>query len=214
MQVRRYYEGKGFQRVLIRSGKVGPVEGEPTDERLCDVCNNLLTAQRLFGRLPDADIYLNSEDQPMALRTELPPSIPPPPLSYCGTAAHHELSIPLAPLDVSHEAHFQHTMQALATAHPWDAKLNKAAWRGSSTGGLIDEANYQSLPRIRMVNISLHHPQLLDANITGCTQCRGDKIQPLLAQLGYGYGHWLRYGAEDALRGEEGRGRCIMKGLS
>lgn len=46
-------------------------------------------------------------------------------------------------------------MERLAASHPWGDKLNRAVWRGSTTGepSGIDETNYEALPRIRLANL-------------------------------------------------------------
>eukprot|EP00301_Raphidiophrys_heterophryoidea_P001081 c10540_g1_i2.p1 GENE.c10540_g1_i2~~c10540_g1_i2.p1 ORF type:complete len:492 (+),score=63.46 c10540_g1_i2:1-1476(+) len=55
---------------------------------------------------------------------------------------------------------------------PWEFKINRAAWRGSSTGfELITSNNWQDLPRARLCLFSITNPDLLDARITAFVQC-------------------------------------------
>lgn len=192
-QVYQFYQNRGLARILIRSGRVGPGQARFPEDRYCDVIRNLLAAQRLFGRLGDCDIYLHLQDEPTILRSELPEQIPPPPWGFCTTAAHHEISVPLARIDASHEVAFQHKMERLAASHPWESKINRAVWRGTTTGrpSGIDESNYESLPRVRLANLSLHHPDLLDCRLAACTQCAGS-VKDVLEGQGYGYSHFIR----------------------
>ncbi len=66
---------------------------------------------------------------------------------------------------------------------PWDKKINKGFWRGATTGSLfdendyfnsytsiVDEKNYAKLPRIKLVDFSNSHPDLVDARFTIITQ--------------------------------------------
>ena len=44
--------------------------------------------------------------------------------------------------------------------YPWNTKINKAVWRGSTTG---DASNWRDLPRSKLVQYSLDYPSILDA---------------------------------------------------
>ncbi|KAJ7286916.1 glycosyl transferase family 90-domain-containing protein [Mycena rebaudengoi] len=56
----------------------------------------------------------------------------------------------------------------------WEDKKPTAYWRGSTSGGNLDAQNYHSFPRIRLVDISLRRPDLIDAAITRLHNCNPD----------------------------------------
>lgn len=47
--------------------------------------------------------------------------------------------------------------------YPWALKLNKAFWRGATTGGLYKIHNYQQFPRTKLAELSKNFPNLIDA---------------------------------------------------
>lgn len=54
----------------------------------------------------------------------------------------------------------------LVQANPWESRNNTAFWRGSPTGGIYTFENWRDMPRTRLVNLSLHQPDFLDAMFT------------------------------------------------
>lgn len=54
--------------------------------------------------------------------------------------------------------------------YPWDVKLKRAFWRGSSTGGDFTLDNWQSFPRAKLVLHSFSSPRDLDARFTSLVQ--------------------------------------------
>lgn len=57
---------------------------------------------------------------------------------------------------------------------PWNEKIEKVIWRGSSTDGIdgwgcnsYDKANWKTFPRGALVNLSNQYPDLIDAKFTG-----------------------------------------------
>ena len=54
---------------------------------------------------------------------------------------------------------------------PWVARSPVAFWRGSTTGMVTDsKTGWRSLPRLRLCEIGLSHPDMLDAKITSVVQ--------------------------------------------
>lgn len=47
--------------------------------------------------------------------------------------------------------------------YPWESKTNKAFWRGATTGGLYRMHNYTQMPRVKLVKLATHFPELIDA---------------------------------------------------
>jgi hypothetical protein len=54
--------------------------------------------------------------------------------------------------------------------YPWNRKIEKAFWRGSSTGGVYTRENWQDFPRVKLVELSIENPNLLDAKFTALAQ--------------------------------------------
>lgn len=48
----------------------------------------------------------------------------------------------------------------------WDRKIERAFWRGSSSGGVYTRANWKDFPRVRIVELSSEYPALIDAKFT------------------------------------------------
>ncbi|KAJ7277509.1 hypothetical protein C8J57DRAFT_1713831 [Mycena rebaudengoi] len=56
----------------------------------------------------------------------------------------------------------------------WEDKKSTVYWRGSSSGGHLHGQNYHSFPRVRLVDMSLRRPDLIDAGITRLHNCDPD----------------------------------------
>ncbi len=67
--------------------------------------------------------------------------------------------------------------------HPWETKVAKAFWRGSTTGGWLTALNWRQIPRVKLAFLSQACPALLDARLTGVVQCDLD-IPPLIRSQG------------------------------
>jgi len=50
--------------------------------------------------------------------------------------------------------------------YPFESKIDKAFWRGSTTGGIFSLTNWRNFARSRLVALSLEYPQLLDAKFS------------------------------------------------
>lgn len=55
--------------------------------------------------------------------------------------------------------------------YPWNKKVEKAFWRGSTTGSSFSLDTFLSIPRSQAVKISLDNPDLVDARFTHLCQC-------------------------------------------
>jgi hypothetical protein len=54
--------------------------------------------------------------------------------------------------------------------YPWEMKVKRAFWRGSSTGGTFDLKNWETFPRAKLVLFSIRNPRDLDARFTSLVQ--------------------------------------------
>ena len=159
-------------------------------KRIHDFLANIKLAQQIFGHLPhDLSFYFNTGDIP-ALPREAFPSIDGvvlPPLGYTTTQAHHDVSIPYLEMCVYNEEEELARLSELVHAHPWSSKAPLGVWRGSTTGAdVIDEENCWTLTRARLVNVSIHNPQLFDARFTACKHCKKAMVKTY-ERAGYGY---------------------------
>lgn len=50
--------------------------------------------------------------------------------------------------------------------YPWTRKIEKAFWRGSTNGVAYTRENWESFPRVKLVQLSLDNPSLIDAKFT------------------------------------------------
>lgn len=55
--------------------------------------------------------------------------------------------------------------------YPWKKKESRAFWRGATSGALFSAANFLELPRAKLVSLSLHSPNEVDARFTFVAQC-------------------------------------------
>lgn len=68
--------------------------------------------------------------------------------------------------------------------YPWNEKVDKVFWRGSTTGGCATLSTFNELPRSKLVHLSLQFPELVDAKFNHLVQMDNQTLQTLL-QLGY-----------------------------
>lgn len=47
--------------------------------------------------------------------------------------------------------------------YPWELKINKSFWRGTTSGGLYRIHNYNKMPRVKLVKLAIDFPKLIDA---------------------------------------------------
>ena len=57
-----------------------------------------------------------------------------------------------------------------SSKYPFDHKIEKAFWRGASTGGVYTEANWNTFPRAIASLASRSHPDLVDAKLSDFVQ--------------------------------------------
>ena len=53
---------------------------------------------------------------------------------------------------------------------PFREKISKAFFRGSTTGGVYTRENWRTMPRSRVVQVSMDRPDLLDARFSNVAQ--------------------------------------------
>lgn len=54
---------------------------------------------------------------------------------------------------------------------PWEKKISKSFWRGSTTGGYSTLATWDRLARAKLVLLSLSYPEIVDARFHSVVQC-------------------------------------------
>ena len=59
---------------------------------------------------------------------------------------------------------------------PFRTKLDKAFFRGSTTGGVYTEENWRTMPRSRVVQVSIERPDLLDARFSNPVPVQSDEL--------------------------------------
>eukprot|EP00960_Hanusia_phi_P025432 745636-Hanusia_phi.AAC.1 len=74
---------------------------------------------------------------------------------------------------------------ALDNMVPFEQKKNKAFFRGSTTGGIYSLNSWRSLPRSRIVQASLDHPDLLDARFTSVVQADSTDVARVMEKEGF-----------------------------
>jgi hypothetical protein len=73
----------------------------------------------------------------------------------------------------------------LATKFPFAEKRNGIPlWRGSTTGGMYSVDNYLVHRRSKLVNLSKHYPNIIDAHFASCSQCVGNVSAALVSTFG------------------------------
>lgn len=65
----------------------------------------------------------------------------------------------------------------------WEDRQARAIWRGSPTGGWFASYDWFTYPRSKLVNISVHNPEIIDAKFLPCAwgQC-ADDVWPLIQE--------------------------------
>ena len=63
------------------------------------------------------------------------------------------------------ERHWEGAFRQNEKQYPWGSKIKKAVWRGSTTyeGSQYHQSELGETPRGKLVNISTHHPNIIDA---------------------------------------------------
>jgi len=63
--------------------------------------------------------------------------------------------------------------------YPFEKKIDKAFWRGSTTGGQFRVANWMNYPRSQLVLVSKSQPDLVDAKFTAIVQTSEEDLKNL-----------------------------------
>lgn len=192
-RVEAFLEAIGAFRFSIRrdSGalELRPRTSQTHRKRLADFKANVALAQKAFGPLPfDLDGWVVMGDRPTLSRADYAlEGVRLPPVGFSMSKGAYDVGMPYMTQEAWAEEEELAQLADLVLAHPWDSKVARAIWRGSSTGQPEpDDRTMWTLPRAVLVNQSLHLPDLLDARLTSCKQCRGD-VARLYVEAGYGY---------------------------
>jgi len=64
---------------------------------------------------------------------------------------------------IENSTHWDVVFQQQQEEYPWKDKLSKAVWRGGTTGRKYMYPDWRDLPRVKLVQLSIDHPAILDA---------------------------------------------------
>jgi len=83
------------------------------------------------------------------------------------------------------QKHWERTFQKNEKQYPWQSKINKAIWRGSTTyeGSQYHASKLGETPRGILVNRSMEHPDLIDASFHKIIQKFQSQRKELAAQF-------------------------------
>ncbi|KAK5666992.1 hypothetical protein QVD99_006211 [Batrachochytrium dendrobatidis] len=70
-----------------------------------------------------------------------------------------------------------------ADSYPWQNRLPKAYWRGSTTGGWNQNGNWKTFHRMRMIDAIQKKPELYDVALTDAIQCEPDDCNEMTKQF-------------------------------
>ena len=136
--------------------------------------NVIYAVKKLYeiSDLPDIDVLISLHD---SLDTEL--SLP-----VCVFAKNKHLKT--QPLIPDFEAlggyeGLRKEVEKGLSKYPWNKKINKVFWRGSSTGGWLTTVNWHENARCKISMISNQFPSLVDAKISNICQC-DDEVRAIL----------------------------------
>lgn len=184
---------------VSRNPPTSPQKPPPTNtkqdrKRLADFKANVALAQQAFGPLPDQEGWVVWGDAPTLSRADYRlEGVRLPPVGYSTTTGHYDVSMPYVEQEAWNEEQDLARLAELVLAHPWETKVAKAIWRGSPTGNFVlNDETLWDLPRAKLVNASLAHPELIDARFTSCKQCSG-RVKEMYAEAGFGYGRFFSF---------------------
>ena len=163
--------------------------------RYTDFVQNIKTAMKLFGQLPDVDFWFCINDEshlPKSLfKNEGLAALPRPPLSFSMHSDYHDISIPFKLQDPSSEHQLLEMLETWRNAFSWKEKTAKAVWRGSPTGHVDGQEcsaeNWKELPRSQLINLSLQNPDVLDASFSKMNRQCPKAVAGAMKHDGYGF---------------------------
>jgi hypothetical protein len=67
---------------------------------------------------------------------------------------------------VTNNTYWDDIFQQQHLKYPWSNKINQAVWRGATTGEKVIYPDWRNLPRTKLVQYSLQHPDIINAGFT------------------------------------------------
>ena len=190
LQVREFLHGNQHCTLFNVSGGRHLQNGRPDIPQNRKFSYNVERAVELYGPLPHMEFFFCFEDWPIMSKAAFPEAGRPP-LCYSMHPDFHCISVPYHEQNPSGETEALREAKSLQEAHPWQGRNRHAYWRGSTTGRDADGHgcgvdNWSQLPRVRLVELSLQHPDLLDARFFANSQCP-QEVATELEKGGYGF---------------------------
>jgi len=93
-------------------------------------------------------------------------------------------TIPRSVQGFQREASMQRTAMR-DNAIPFESKIDKAFFRGSTTGGVYDLNNWRTFARSKIVQLSLENPEYIDARFTSVTQSASEELPEIMKKEGF-----------------------------
>lgn len=91
------------------------------------------------------------------------------------TNKNYPIKIPFVDFDVDYSVWSNAIQKAkLQDEYQWKNKLDVVYWRGSTTGQGYNIKDYLSQPRVKLVDMSTHHPLLIDAKFVAIVGLDGE----------------------------------------
>jgi len=84
--------------------------------------------------------------------------------------------LPLAPdhYTISDWSRLYNDILSSNERYKWSDKISKAFWRGAASSGVYTRSEWQYAPRVKLVDLSVEHPSLLDARFTELEMAQSD----------------------------------------
>lgn len=157
------------------------------DDYRLDVMLKVLSKISQKTKLPNVDFFISAAD---IVTFEIPEDSAP--LFTFAFNKKHRKNLILIPdsLTLANFGKIYYDILKLNNQTPWDQKINKAYWRGGTTGATYDgedffktfsikwtKNNYLNFSRTKLVDYSMQYPKILDAKFVGFSNLDEETLQ-------------------------------------
>lgn len=170
-------------KYTISEGKLYPINPLHKASHLFDRYKDLtkvLTELTQYVKLPDVTFLVSLTDQDMYFDNIVPI------LAFCKDVNNkHTILIPdCDSLNIA-QSNVIEDLRLYNYYYNFNDKMEKAFWRGSTTGGFYYISNYLKFPRTRLISLSLAFPEILDARFSQIVQTGDHNLIKELIKLDY-----------------------------